>query len=222
VALEGGLEIKSVADNFFETEEPYFDEQSLVCSFGSTISNFDGPISEELPNEVLTNGLVHLAQAAKDGWLLIGFDSDHDEEHLKSFYKKQALFQLNIFDRMAAELPIEGDFDPKAFGYEPQWIASSGQLAHMAVVSRDMSFKLGGTEIFLKKDQRLHIKNSYKYTAEFFEECCNKAGLEVVKAWSDDSSAKIYLLKILPRQFVLRPVSAPKTQRGLRTGLEAA
>ncbi|HUY68616.1 MAG TPA: L-histidine N(alpha)-methyltransferase, partial [Alphaproteobacteria bacterium] len=210
--LGKSVKVKPVVDNFFETEEAYFDKRALVCSFGSTISNFVGPVSDKLPQDVLVDGLSKMAAAAKNGWMLVAFDSDHDAERIKAFYKRQALFQLNIFYRMVAELPIEGDFDPEAFDYEPQWIATSAQLAHVAVVKRDMNFKLAGTPISLKKGQPLHIKNSYKFTPEFFELCCKQAGLEVIKSWVDDSPAKIYLLKILPRQLAARPASRPRVE----------
>lgn len=68
-----------------------------------------------------------------------------------------------------------------------------------------MTFKIGQTDISLKQGQKLHIKNSYKFTPEFFEKCCKLAGLDVVKAWSDDSASKVYLLKIKPRRLALRP-----------------
>lgn len=198
------LTLQPLADDFFENEEAYFHEEALVCSFGSTISNFLGPLSPESPQAVLVNGLSKLACAAEKGWMLIAFDSDHDSERIRSFYKAQALFQLNIFDRMAAELPIKGEFDPAAFHYEPEWIESAGQLAHVAVVDRTMNFTLGGIDIVLQAGRRLHIKNSYKFRPAFFERCCALAGLDVVTSWSDDSPAKIYLLKIPPKERIER------------------
>jgi uncharacterized SAM-dependent methyltransferase len=98
--IDEGLELRFVSDDFFETQQAYLDQDSLVCSFGSTVSNFPGPISEELPEKVLTNGLARMSLAAKSGWMLVGFDSDHNAERVKAFYKRQELFQLNIFFRM--------------------------------------------------------------------------------------------------------------------------
>lgn len=202
--LRPDLHIKPVIDDFFVNETAYSEEPALVCSFGSTISNIVNPVSDLPPKAALVDSLAKLAHATSDGWLLIGFDSDQDGERIKSYFKKHALFQLNVFDRMAAELPITGNFDPEAFDYEPEWIVTSGQLAHMAIVSKDMKFRIGATEVELKKGQKLHIKNSYKFTPKFFEDCCKLAGLEMVKTWSDDSPAKIYLLKIQPRPLVQR------------------
>ena len=140
--------------------------------------------------------------------MLIGFDSDQNGEQIKAYFRKHALFQLNIFDRMVAELSIKGDFDPKAFSYEPEWIASSGQLVHTAIVNRDMAFKINETPIVLTKRQKLHIKNSYKFTPDFFEKCCEIVGLHVVYAWGDSSSAKVYLLRIEPSNNAVFPGNA--------------
>ena len=198
-ALDKNLKIQPIVDDFFENDTAYLDEQSLVCSFGSTISNIINPINAELPRIALTQSLSKMACAARSGWLMVGFDSDQDGERIKSYFKKHALFQLNVFDRMATELPITGDFDPLEFRYRPEWIAPSGQLAHVALANRTMNFQIGTTSISLKKDQKLHIKNSYKFMPEFFEACCYAAGLEVIKSWSNGSPARIYLLKLHSR-----------------------
>lgn len=184
-------------DNFFESKLPYHDGAALVCSFGSTISNIENPVSQNLPEEALTKGLSHLASAANNGALLVAFDSNQDGESIKDYYQLHALFQLNIFDRMAVELPMK-NFDPLAFDYEPVWISSSGQLAHMAVVNCDMKFWIAEEEINLEKGQKLHLKNSYKFLPNFFEKACCRLGLDVMKTWEDSSKSKIYLLRLPP------------------------
>jgi uncharacterized SAM-dependent methyltransferase len=213
-SLGKNIKIRPVVDDFFENDTAYLEEQALVCSFGSTISNIINPISGTLPQEALVGSLSKLAHAANKGWMLVGFDSDQDGDRIKDYFRKHALFQLNVFDRMACELPIAGDFDPKAFSYEPEWIASSGQLAHVAIVNKDMQFNIGGTDISLRENQRLHIKNSYKFTTGFFEDCCRAAGLDVVRNWSNNSCAKVYLLKIQPRHNLLRPAILVKQDVG--------
>ena len=197
------LNITPIVDDFLENGTPYVQAPTLVCSFGSTISNCIGLISDEEPLTAVSQGLANMAHAANSGWLLVAFDSDHNGERVKAFYKSQELFQLNIFDRMAAQFQIQGDFDPAAFAYEPQWCEKSGQLAHMAVATRDMQFAIDGQTIKLTRGKKLHIKNSYKLSAEFFEKCCAAANLKVIRKWSDDTPAKIYLLRIMPQPAVL-------------------
>lgn len=196
------LNIKPVRDNFFENSFPYLDKQALVCSFGSTISNIVHHVSKELPEESLASSLSKMASAANEGWFLIGFDSDNEGNRIKSYFNKHALFQLNIFDRMAVELPICGDFDPSSIRYEPVWIESSQQLAHMAVTSRQMKFSINNTNIILEKEQYLHIKNSYKFSTGLFEKCCKKAGLRVIRHWSSETfPVQIYLLRFLRNSY---------------------
>jgi uncharacterized SAM-dependent methyltransferase len=213
--LVNDLDLRPVEDNFFENENAYFsyeEEPALICSFGSTISNIVNPVCHNQPQEALVNSLSKMSRSANSGWMLIGFDSDQDGERVKSYFQEHALFQLNIFDCMASALPITGDFDPGAFEYEPQWIASSSQLAHFAVVRRNLSFKLDETVISLEKGRKLHIKNSYKFSPDFFERCCKLAGLEVIRAWSDHSPAKVYLLEIPQRRLTKVGASAQLLQ----------
>jgi uncharacterized SAM-dependent methyltransferase len=183
-----------VIDDFFDGEKiPYIDK-ALVCSFCSTVGNIPAPLSQNPPRRELAYALSKMADAVQNGWLLVAFDTDQNEKHIKDYYAAFDTFQLNIFDRMAVELPMI-NFDPLAFEYEPVWIASSGQLAHMAVVQKDMTFSLGGQKLSVKEGQRLHIKNSFKFSPQLFETCCAAAHLEPIQTWSDTSTTKIYLLK---------------------------
>lgn len=201
-----GFKVVPILDDFFEGRQCYFEEEdrpALVCLLGGTIGNMPSPVSDRRPKEALVNHLSLLAQRIHDGWLLVSYDANHDGEGIKEYYSHHTLFHLNVFDRMAVELPLEGDFDPCAFDYEPLWIPSSGQAAHMAVVLRDMTFSLGGRKIELKQGQRLHLKNSFKFPPAFFASCCAQAGLDVVKTWTDPSQTSVCLLRKRPQAMAL-------------------
>ncbi len=187
--------VSPLIDDFFENAFPYDEEAALVCSFGSTISNVEGPISEAPPEETLINGLRHLVSAANGGALLVAFDSSQNGQSIKNYYKLHALFQLNIFDRMAVELPMK-DFDPLAFDYEPLWVPASGQLAHMAVVKKNMTFEIDGRRVFLEKGRKLHLKNSYKFSTELFNKACRALRLNILRVWENETDSKVYLLEI--------------------------
>ncbi|MBI1273935.1 MAG: hypothetical protein GC131_07610 [Alphaproteobacteria bacterium] len=191
---EALFEVRPIVDDFFAGRQAYYTGNALICSFGSTISNILSSVSNALPETALTEHLAGMAVAANSGWLLIGFDSNQNGKQIIDYFNVHSLFQLNIFDRMAAELPMQ-NFDPLAFDYDPLWIPSSGQLAHIAVVSRNINFSLAGRPFSLTKGQKLHIKNSYKYDVNFFQHCCNMAGLERVKVWSNESTSKVFLLR---------------------------
>ncbi len=187
--------VRPMIDNFFENESPYHEGSALVCSFGSTISNIENPMSGNLPEEALIKGLYRMALAANDGALLVAFDSNQNGENIKEYYRLHALFQLNIFDRMAVELPMK-NFDALAFDYEPIWIPASSQLAHTAIVTRNTDFEIGDKSIHLEKGQRLHLKNSYKFETAFFEKACRALQLDILRVWEDDSTSKVYLLRL--------------------------
>lgn len=90
-----------------------------------------------------------------------------------------------------------------------------------AIVNRDMQFTLGTRPIFLYEGQEFHMKNAYKFRPEFFEHCCERVGLKVVRAWSDSSPAKVYLLEKLP-QLILQPQQRPDLQHRMGLGVLAS
>lgn len=193
------FKVHPILSNFFEGDELYFDKpnkDALICMFGSTIGNIISPLSEKAPKQALIEHLSTIAKSISKGGLLVSFDTDTDGKKVKDFYNRQEAFQLNTFFRMEAELPISGDFDPNGFTYQANWIQSSGTLAHMAVASRDMTFTIGGKELSLAAGQSLHMKNSFKYSKSFFEECASEAGLEVIEKWQDDSPTCMFLLNV--------------------------
>ncbi len=204
-------DIRPVIDDFFENSITYSDNDSLILCFCGTIGNMLSPISPFIPRVQLTNTLRTFAKAIDRGWMLLSVDGCQDGRRIKDDYLSHPLFHLNIFDRMKVELPISDSFDPCAFEYEPLWIASSGQLAHMAVAKNDMSFTLAGIPIHLAAGQKLHIKNSYKIQPSVFMPCAEQAGLSIVQSWGEDSATKIYLLHKEPEPLALNNAEMAST-----------
>jgi uncharacterized SAM-dependent methyltransferase len=191
-----GVSIVPIEEDFFlgKTLHQIADQPVLVCAFGGIISNLIAPLSAAMPTALLTSTLHKFALTIRHGWLLIAFDSSADPQEITAYYAKHALFQLNIFDRMQVELPMSEAFDPTAFDYVPHWNAAAHQLGHMAVLNRDLDFTIDAVPIALKKGQVLHLKNSYKFPDDFFEQCCAKAALPIVQSWQRDT-ARAYLLR---------------------------
>jgi len=194
-----GMHVSPIEADFFlgQTLEVTGGVPMLACSFGDLISNLIAPISDSLPKEQLSSTLHNFAEAIDQGWLLITFDSSTDAEDIIAYYSKHPLFQLNILDRMAVELPVTGDFDPEAFTYATEWRTGSNQLAHIAVLNKDMDFALDNQAFALRAGQRFHVKNSFKFDPAFFETCCGLAKLKVLHHWSRGSSF-CYLLAKTP------------------------
>ncbi len=224
-ALLGIENLEQVEDDFFQPSRCYHDndDEALVTLLGSTLGNMLGPLRDKLPEAALVNALQNVANATRKGWLLVSIDTDQNGERVQAYYKKQEEFQLNIFDRLIAAGLVDKRFKREAIEYDTEWRSSSGQLGHMAVIKRKLKFALAGMEVVLRKGQRLHLKNSFKFKPEFFEKCCNLAGLELVKVWSDDSTTQIWLLKKKPlsAQLIVEQRPRYQPQRELRTALAA-
>ena len=191
-----GIRITPIEEDFFAGASNYQkgNEPVLVCAFGGIISNLVAPLSDTLPEKLLSDTLANYSNTIRNGWMLVAFDSSEDPEAITAYYSKHALFQLNIFDRMLVELPLEGDFDPGAFDYKTNWRAASNQLGHMAFVNRDLDFKLAGHAFSFKKGHALHIKNSFKFASDFFEKCCTLAHLKIAHSYTLGNS-RCYLLR---------------------------
>lgn len=194
---EGEPPVIAVEDDFFASRGPYHGGSSpaLVCSFGGTISNLIAPLSDEFPQALLAETLAAFARAVSSGWLLTAFDADQRDEDVVAYYAAHADFQMNVFYRMAVELPIAGDFDPDAFVYRPSWRPAAGQLAHMAEAQRAMTFTLGGAAISVQAGQAFHLKNSFKIQPALFEASSRVAGLRLEQVWSRGNSYCYLLAK---------------------------
>ncbi len=184
------MAIRAIEDDFFLGGAAYQTEcrPALLCSFGGIISNMIAPLGTEPSASALVSTLQVFAEKIRDGYVLLAFDSNPDGHDVLAYYAKHALFQVNIFDRMAAELPMTGDFDPAAFAYTPEWIENARQLGHIVTASRPLSFTLGARDFRISRGQKFHIKNSFKFTPAFFERCCRDAGLMVLRHWAEHRS----------------------------------
>ena len=172
--------IQPSVENFFSNNvEPAIGAPALGFLGGITIGNIEAPMSIKKPTKALINTMKNLGCIVGGGWLLLSTDANQSERENKVMYNENGLFEINTFDRMAHELPIRG-LDPTSIVYDPIWIEESGQLAHTAVATRNMSLSINSTEftgvIEIKKDDRFHLKNSFKYTDDYFLTCAHQAG----------------------------------------------
>lgn len=194
---EPTLKLTPVFEDFFDGPKagPLGPAAMLICAFGNIIGNIVAPVRDALPDSELAAALRQYAAFVDTGWLLVTFNSDPDGHKAATYYAKHPLFQLNIFDRMAVELPVSGDFDPEVFLYETEWHAASLQLAHLAVAQRDLSFALADETFSVRAGDRYHIKNSFHFTPEFFEDCAIQARLSLVKRWTLEQTHAFLLRK---------------------------
>ena len=196
--LSDTLQIDTVKlDLFFPTTKVISNNQpALGVMNGLTIGNIGNADALSGVALNLVSSLKYLSQLCGHGWLLISTDTNQNESALLQSYDIPALQHLflNVMVRMGAELPVNG-FDPSLFVYEPILNSGLQRLAHMAVATEEQDFYLGQHHIHVNQNQQIHLLNSYKFSRQFFEDCCKAAGLSTVKCWQHDSGVMLYLLK---------------------------
>ncbi|MFA6280247.1 MAG: L-histidine N(alpha)-methyltransferase [Bdellovibrionales bacterium] len=184
------------ADFFSEEIDIVAPHPSLGIMLCSTIGNLEGTIREKTIDTNLVHVLRILSRTTNHGWMLMSVDMSHEKDALMAGYVTPAVekFVLNVFHRAAKELPMKG-FDPSLFRYTPEWIPENQLFAHIAEATETQNFQLGDYQLQVQKGQKLHLLNSYKFSAPFFESCCDKANLDVLQVWDHESPMKLYLLK---------------------------
>jgi len=196
--LASALRIEFIRDDVFSGHR-YFaeDEAALIVMFGKTFGNLAAPVSDKPPVEAVVRTLQKIANSARQGWLAISVGSDLRGERAQAYYQAHPEFQLNIFYRMRAELLPDGNFFPENFEYKADIRGDHEfmQVVHTAVVRKDMCFRIDNKEITLRKHDRLHLKNSFCFSAPFFQKCARLAGTEPIDLLSDETGSDIHVLR---------------------------
>lgn len=192
-----------IADIFSPHTVHGVDEPVLTYFGGATITNLLHSGVEYFPREVLVNTLKDFRSLTRDGWLLISYDSNNNEDHLFRAYGTYwfGLFACNVFYRIAAELPHRG-FDPDAFDYIPEWNAPCHQFIHYLVARHDLNFTLAGQEFRVAQGEKFNVLNSYKFPTGLFHACAEEAGFEIVHDWQDSSPLRLILLRVHAEDFM--------------------
>ncbi|WP_240545245.1 L-histidine N(alpha)-methyltransferase [Sinorhizobium fredii] len=193
-----GLKIEFIRGDIFSGRR-YFcdDEAAFIVMFGRTFGNLAVPTNDTHPMEAVVETLKKISNSAKRCWVAISIGSDLRRDVAKSYYEAHPEFQLNVFYRMKAELPVDGNFDPEAFEYEPDVIGGDQfmQVIHTAVVKKNLDFCIGGKDIILLSGERLHLKNSFCFSESFFKKCAHRAGFVPIDVLSDDAGSAIHVLQ---------------------------
>ena len=195
-----GIKIRPSIENFFsEDAEPPIDIPAMGFLGGTTIANIEAPLSSRKPTAALISTLKNLGRIVSNGWLLLSTDSNQDEAENKAMYSENGLFEINTFDRMVYELPFSG-LDPTCIVYDPIWIKESSQFAHSALAIKDMSVSVEAPEfrgvIQIRRGDRFHLKNSFRYTDEYFLSCAEQARLSNLRIWRHNQRPiHLFLLK---------------------------
>lgn len=195
VATNCAVKSQAVVSDFLQASINIKQEKALLFMGGSTISNI--PVGIEVKDATLYLS----AQLAKyrscvdnKSYMLIGFDSNQDEETLDAAYQNHVHSSLveNALFHIHRDTNIS--FDPSNFKYKGIWIVSEHRYAHCVKVLDSASVNSGFEKISLKKGQILHVDNSYKFPVSILKKAATNAGWNVMNSWTQTGRVNYVLL----------------------------
>ena len=154
----------------------------LILWLGSNIGNFDRADAARF--------LTHVRDAMGErDRLLAGIDLRKGRRILERAYDDAsgvtARFNLNLLARINRELG--GRFDLAQFRHEAIWRAREGRV-ELSLVSRcDQEVAIHELDLVVKlrKGERIHTEDSFKYSLREIAEVAREAGLRVAHRWLD-------------------------------------
>jgi uncharacterized SAM-dependent methyltransferase len=170
---------------------------------GSTIGNFDAHEATALLRKMR-------GEMGDNGGILIGADLKKDSATIEAAYNDKAgvtaEFTLNMLVRLNRE--IGSDFDLGAFHHRAHYNAMAGRIETFLVSGRDQKVRVGRQQVPFAHDEAMQVEYSCKYSPADFAAMAGKAGLEVMRAWTDPEGmfAVYYLMRAGTRSRPSRPL----------------
>ena len=167
-------------------------EPKLIAWLGSNIGNFDRVGAAEFLRG------VREALGPRDR-LLVGVDLRKARETLERAYADAAgttaRFNLNLLARINRELGAR--FELAHFAHRARWRAREGRVELWLESRRDQEVEIAALDrvVKLRKGERIHTEDSFKYSAAEIEAVARAAGLRVLRRWLDAGGA--YSLNLL-------------------------
>jgi dimethylhistidine N-methyltransferase len=147
---------------------------------GSTIGNFENRDAIQLLRKMRN-------EMGDAGGILIGIDLKKDPAVIEAAYNDRAgvteRFTLNMLARLNRE--IGSNFELAAFSHRARYNPMAGRIETHLVSRRRQQVKLGRTNISFGEDEMIHVEYSCKYSQADFAALATKAGLAVVRVWTD-------------------------------------
>ena len=178
------LRIHAVCTDFAKQEkepEGLPEGKRVIFYPGSTLGN----MKPEQAIEFLKN-LGHWLD--RDGGVLIGIDMHKSTRVLEEAYNDKqgitALFNLNILSNINGL--IGTDFDAGRFNHRAFYDKEKCRIEMHLVSKLDQVVSLDDTRISFARGETIHTENSYKYTAESFQDIAQSAGFDIRAGWSDE------------------------------------
>jgi dimethylhistidine N-methyltransferase len=159
---------------------------------GSTIGNFDNRDAAGLLRKMRN-------EMGDAGGILIGVDLKKDPAIIEAAYNDAAgvtaAFTLNMLTRLNRD--VGSDFDLSAFRHRAHYNSMAGRIETHIVSSKAQQVRLGKASVAFREDEAIQVEYSCKYSLADFEALAAKAGLAVMRVWTD--AEKMFSVQYLVR-----------------------
>ena len=147
---------------------------------GSTIGNFEARDAALLLRKMRN-------EMGDAGGILIGVDLKKDPALIEAAYNDRAgvtrKFTLNMLARLNRE--IGSNFDLAAFAHRARYNPMAGRIETQIVSRREQQVEIGHRQVRLRNDEPIQVEYSCKYSLDEFAALAAKAGLAVMRVWTD-------------------------------------
>ena len=159
---------------------PRAPRRTVVYFPGSTIGNFEAREAAVLLRKMRN-------EMGDAGGILIGVDLKKDPAVIEAAYNDRAgvtaEFTLNMLARLNRE--IGSDFDLAAFAHRARYNPMAGRVETKIVSRREQQVAIGRSRVSFRTDEAIQVEYSCKYSLDEFAALAEKAGLAVMRVWTD-------------------------------------
>ena len=177
--LEGMRKVSSLIDA--STSIP---RKKVMFFLGSSIGNFEpGTL------RLFLNSIRHSMQDGTGDNLFISFDLEKDPHILELAYNDRAgvtsKFNLNLLTRINNDLG--GTFNLRNFCHYAAYNKKKKRIEMYIISKRDQEIYVRDLDqtVSLKKNERIHTENSYKYSIDEIKQTVEKSGFTIEKNYMD-------------------------------------
>ncbi|MEO8777780.1 MAG: L-histidine N(alpha)-methyltransferase [Rhodanobacter sp.] len=147
---------------------------------GSTIGNFEARDAALLLRKMRN-------EMGDGGGILIGVDLKKDPALIEAAYNDRAgvtaAFTLNMLARLNRE--IGSNFQLAAFAHRARYNPMAGRIETQILSRCEQQVEVGHTQVRLRSDEAIQVEYSCKYSLDEFAALAGKAGLAVMRVWTD-------------------------------------
>ena len=158
--------------------------KKVMFFLGSSIGNFEPDMTRSF-----LNSIRHSIRTYTGDNLFISFDLEKDPHILESAYNDRAgitsKFNLNLLKRINNDLG--GTFNLKDFSHYATYNKKKKRIEMYIISKRNQEIYVRDLDqtVSLKKNERIHTENSYKYSLDEIKQLAEKSGFIVEKNYMD-------------------------------------